>query len=165
MGSNVLNLRFSDKLYLSGAMASTNLPDKNFKQFFDAEKILKKYFEIVNPASYGNFGIQSIINEYTDHNVIKNKGSKILNGHILGNEISGWSNFLKRDIKLLLDCDGIIMLPGWDFYKSKGATLEKQIAESLEIKVFYYEDVLNFISQNINRPLEAIEGQLTLNDK
>lgn len=39
---------------------------------------------------------------------------------------------LKRDIKALIDCDFIYMLDGWE--KSRGATLEKMVADGLEIK-------------------------------
>lgn len=107
------------RIYISGAMASTNLPDKNYTQFFEAENILRKYFNnIINPAALGSL------------------------------ENEDWHKYLKRDLKLLIDCDAIIMLPGWDTYKSKGASLEKYVAESLGIDVYYYSDILNFISNN-----------------
>lgn len=38
------------------------------------------------------------------------------------------SDFMKADIKALLECEGIYMISGWK--KSKGACLEKQIAEA-----------------------------------
>lgn|SRR5512147_942040 len=37
--------------------------------------------------------------------------------------------YMKADIKLLLDCDFIVMLDGWE--KSRGACMEKQIADFL----------------------------------
>jgi hypothetical protein len=43
-----------------------------------------------------------------------------------------WADYIKRDIKWLLDCDYIVKIPGWD--KSKGARLESRIAESVGIK-------------------------------
>lgn len=45
---------------------------------------------------------------------------------------ASWKEYMQHDIKLLVDCDGILMLPDWK--ESKGATLEKTIAESLGIR-------------------------------
>ena len=44
---------------------------------------------------------------------------------------------MAADIVLLLDCDAIYMLPGWE--ASKGATLEKNIAERTGKKIIHYE--------------------------
>jgi hypothetical protein len=44
-----------------------------------------------------------------------------------------WVEYMKLDIKQLLDCDVILMLPGWE--DSAGARLENIIAESLEMGV------------------------------
>ena len=43
-----------------------------------------------------------------------------------------WSEYMREDIKALMDCDGIYMLDGWE--KSSGARLEEHIAMRLEIK-------------------------------
>jgi len=50
-------------------------------------------------------------------------------------EIPGgtWLDYMKRDIPLLLDCDRIYMLPGWE--DSKGAQLEYSIAWELQLSV------------------------------
>ena len=42
-----------------------------------------------------------------------------------------WSDFMRRDIKMLCDCDYICLLPNWK--KSKGARLEATIADQLGI--------------------------------
>lgn len=44
-----------------------------------------------------------------------------------------WADCLKRDIIELLKCDAIVMLRGWE--KSKGAQLERHIAEQLGLIV------------------------------
>ena len=51
-------------------------------------------------------------------------------------EIPGWewADYLKRDIPLLLGCEAIYLLEGWE--DSKGAELECGIAESLSFEVF-----------------------------
>lgn len=44
-----------------------------------------------------------------------------------------WDYYLREDIKLLVDCDGVALLPGWG--KSKGARLEQYIAKKLGMRV------------------------------
>ena len=46
-----------------------------------------------------------------------------------------WSEFMVVDIKALLDCNAICMIKGWE--QSKGARLEKHIAEELGFYVIY----------------------------
>lgn len=43
-----------------------------------------------------------------------------------------WGNHMKADLKLMLDCDMVYLLPDW--MNSKGATIEKNLAEALGIK-------------------------------
>lgn len=45
-----------------------------------------------------------------------------------------WHVYLRKDIRLLMDCDTIHMLPGWE--SSRGARLELHIAKELG---FYVE--------------------------
>jgi hypothetical protein len=56
----------------------------------------------------------------------------------LDNGISGYDykKHMRADIKMLLECDAICMLPCWT--DSRGATLEKEIAEATGIEVMYY---------------------------
>ncbi len=44
-----------------------------------------------------------------------------------------WQALLREDVRLLLDCQGIILLPGWS--KSKGAQLEYYVAMKLGMGV------------------------------
>lgn len=46
-----------------------------------------------------------------------------------------WSDYLRIDIRLLMDCDGIYMLPGWS--ESRGARLEHHVARELGFFVVY----------------------------
>ncbi len=49
-----------------------------------------------------------------------------------GNE-HPWSEYMRRDIPVLLSCDGIFLLPCW--VDSKGARLEKHIADELGMTI------------------------------
>lgn len=93
-------------VYVSGPM--TNMPELNFPAFKRAAASLRSSgYEVINPAEFeGN------------HDPAKK-----------------WSDFLRRDIKALMDCDAIAMLPGWE--KSKGARLEKHNAEQLDMRVIF----------------------------
>lgn len=44
-----------------------------------------------------------------------------------------WSEYLRKDIRALMDCAGVITLPGWQ--ESRGATLEVHIAQALGMQV------------------------------
>lgn len=50
-------------------------------------------------------------------------------------EIPGlsWASYLREDIKVLMTCDGVVTLPGWQ--ESRGATLEVHIAHALGMQV------------------------------
>lgn len=83
----------------------TGLPHLNFPAFFaEARRLRDLGYDVVNPAE---------INPDPD---------------------AEWVDCLKMDIKALLDCDGIAMLPGWQ--TSRGARLEHHIASTLSFRVF-----------------------------
>ena len=44
-----------------------------------------------------------------------------------------WSDYLRKDIRALMDCGGVITLPGWQ--ESRGASLEVHIAHALGMTV------------------------------
>lgn len=45
-----------------------------------------------------------------------------------------WVDCMRADLKQLVDCDAIVLLPGWE--KSKGATLEHTVAVALGLRVY-----------------------------
>jgi hypothetical protein len=55
------------------------------------------------------------------------------------NKTAPWADFMREDIKALMDCDEILMLPGWSI--SRGARLENLIAMLMEMKVTYAQGV------------------------
>jgi hypothetical protein len=98
-----------NRLYLSGPMS--NLPDENFPAFNEASaKLRAAGFTVVNPAEL-----------------------KVDVTGLTGR--ARWQKFLKADLKALVDCDAIVMLPGWE--SSEGAELERYVAKKLGIEVAY----------------------------
>ena len=93
------------RVYISGPMSG--LPDLNFPAFHEAAAYLRaKGFNVVNPAEKQDEGRPDMT----------------------------WADYLRLDIKLLMDCDAIYMLEGWA--SSKGARLERTIALSLGFTIW-----------------------------
>lgn len=70
--------------------------------------------------------------------IVETVGFEVINPAGLGEIPAGsWADYMRRDIKLLMDCDGVYMLPGW--HESKGAQIEHQLARDLGLNI-YYED-------------------------
>ena len=100
-------MRKTNTVYLSGPM--TGLPDNNFPTFNAAASGLRMLgYNVVNPAELDT----------------KVEG--------LGTD-QAWRQYMRADIKYLLDCDAIVMLPGWN--ESRVATLEHLIAQGLQMPV------------------------------
>lgn len=53
-------------------------------------------------------------------------------GEVQLDDEASWSDYMRADLKLLLDCDFIYMLDGWE--DSKGARIERELAENLGIE-------------------------------
>lgn len=53
-----------------------------------------------------------------------------------------WVDYLKRDLRAMLDCDGVAMLDGWA--TSRGALLEVHVAESLGLEVRHLIDWVSY---------------------
>lgn len=61
---------------------------------------------------------------------IRARGFYVVNPAELGEIAEGvWTDYLKRDIRIILECTGLILLPGYG--TSKGAKLERKVAYAL----------------------------------
>ena len=93
------------KIYISGAIEHHDLEERR-KAFGDAERYMSlKGFAPVNPFKNGV------------------------------SPDAHWREHMRTDIGLLLGCDGIYMLRGWEL--SKGAKLELDVASSCGIEVLF----------------------------
>ena len=61
-------------------------------------------------------------------------------------EGASWEDYMRNDLKALLDCTHLALLPGWE--KSKGAHLELHIAHRLAMGVFQYDKLLKIAGEN-----------------
>lgn len=50
-----------------------------------------------------------------------------------------WADCLRADIVAMMDCDSVVLLPGW--INSRGACLERHIAVQLGMRVFEFEEL------------------------
>lgn len=106
------------KIYISGKISDMPYHEA-FEKFERAENMLKEIgFEVINPMKL-------------DHK----------------NAVT-WSDYMRTDIKALMDCDNIHMLPNWR--SSEGAKLEKYIANELDIKEY---SSVNIFIEHLRRSL------------
>lgn len=93
------------KIYISGAI--TDMPNGNK---FEFEKYENKFRVLgLEPINPHKLHTEEQIEKFT------------------------WHDFMKSDIKALVDCDIVAVINGWQ--KSKGANLEVHIARHLEIPI------------------------------
>jgi nucleoside 2-deoxyribosyltransferase len=51
-----------------------------------------------------------------------------------------WAHYMKLALKDMLDCDAIVLLPGWE--RSQGAAIEAFVAARCELEFLPYQDVV-----------------------
>ena len=118
------------KIYISGPISGLPL-ETVYNNFTNAEvQLLEQGYEVVNPI---NNGLPTN---------------------------ATWEEHMRADLRLLLDCDAIYMLEGWE--KSRGARIEYALAVDLKMDIQYqfkYSHALNLDLSIYAEPLN-----LTLSD-
>ena len=116
-----LNMDDPKRIYIAGPM--TGLPEHNFPAFHAAADGLREAgWDVVNPAE--NFdGRTNLPRE----------------------------SYLRADMALLVDCEAVAMLPGWE--DSRGAKLEYMLACELGMKI---------LDADTLRPLADVPGAMVL---
>lgn len=67
---------------------------------------------------------------------LKRRGYDVVNPHDNGlTEEDTWEAHMRADLRMMLDCDAIALLPGWS--ESRGACLEKRLAKELGMLIIY----------------------------
>lgn len=113
------------KLYLSGAITGK----ENYKrEFYEAKEKLIKFQEDNNKRKdTENIDLDIIVPCDYDHL----------------NKTGRWEDYLKNDIKILVDCDCLIDIEN-ESYNSKGVLLEKMICIALGIPIISLSSFLNY---------------------
>ena len=115
-------------VYLSGPMSG--LPDLNYPAFMAAAHALRQIgYTVVNPAEF------------------KTDASGMT-------EAQAWRAYMNMDIKALVECDGIVMLPAWT--ESRGATLERSIAQGLGMRVMTLTDAILEAPEHVEAAYKAV---------
>ncbi|MEM7311341.1 MAG: DUF4406 domain-containing protein [Planctomycetota bacterium] len=105
------------RLYVSGPMRGRRL--YNFPAFFKAAINLRLAGnEVINPAE-------------------KDMAAGLDPSRPLDDQGFDLGVWLRRDFQDVLDCDAIVLLPGWE--QSKGACAERVVAQMAGKKIYYYE--------------------------
>lgn len=95
------------RVYISGPM--TGYEELNFPAFNAAARTLRLIgYEVTNPAEF-----------QTDSTGMEADAA--------------WCMYMRQDIKALMDCDAIVMLPEWP--DSRGAVIERDLAMKLSMPV------------------------------
>lgn len=67
---------------------------------------------------------------------LRSQGLKVVNPAEFGEGAGlSWSDYLRKDIRALMDCTAVYMLPGWE--RSRGARLEHYIAQQLGMVIMH----------------------------
>lgn len=67
---------------------------------------------------------------------LKWRGYDVVNPYDNGlTEEDTWEAHMRADLRMMLDCDAIALLPGWR--DSRGACLEKRVAKELGMSIMY----------------------------
>ena len=98
------------RVYISGAITGVKHADKLFARA--EEKLELLGYDVVNPYKFG----EHLKKEYAKEN-----------------KVPAYEDYMKDDINLLFYCDAIYLLENWG--TSKGARLEKKIAEVLKMQI------------------------------
>lgn len=102
------------KLYLSGPM--TGYDEFNYPAFHAFASMLRnRGHEVVSPPEQDE-----------------------ISG--LDPKVAKWEEFIRWDIRVLIDCEAIVLMDGW--HKSRGARLEHHIADALGLKVLTIHESL-----------------------
>jgi hypothetical protein len=99
------------RVYISGPI--TGMPNDNREAFKEAARVLEDLgYDPVNPFDVGV--------------------------NVTPGQPTTWADCLRADLRALLDCQGVALLPGHD--KSQGSNLEAYVARSLGMEVMLLED-------------------------
>jgi len=127
--------------YLAGPMSG--IPAFNYPAFDEAAAELRKMgYKITSPAEMDDPEVAKV--------ALESPLGELGDGMVVNGECHTWGDFLSRDVKLLADeCGGIILLPGWE--KSKGARLECFVAIQCGYDCYFWFPEYKILSLTTHR--------------
>lgn len=106
-------------IYISGKMSGVE--DWNFPAFFELdEKLSADGYKVINPAKNDGETLEE---------ALASVGT-------FDNPAHDWAEYIKKDVKQLMDANAICVLPGWQ--NSRGATLEVKLGQALGLPICIY---------------------------
>lgn len=102
-------------IFISGPM--TGHVDFNYPAFHEAGAYLKEHGHRFLSPAHGRFGHPRTAPA--------------------PDEAKPWESYMRESLKQMLYCDRILMLPGWE--NSRGATIEKELAETLGMTIEHWK--------------------------
>lgn len=78
---------------------------------------------------------------------LKARGFKVLNPIKGEKDGKVWSYYMRKDLKKLLKCDGIVLLQDW--FISDGARLELTVAEAFGMEVLQFDTIYGTLTKEI----------------
>jgi hypothetical protein len=109
------------KVYLSGPISG--VPFGNRPAFDDmADRLRANGFDPINPHDVGDALFAEVEQAST------NDGQALL-------DRLTWLDYMRADIKAMMDADAILLLPGWG--GSRGACVENKLAALLDVPRFH----------------------------
>ncbi len=109
-------LSLGSRVYIAGPM--TGQQDRNFPLFFSVERSLRAQgYRPINPARNDGPSVSTAVQNANQSGL-------------------SWADYMRMDLRRLSRSDAICLLPGW--YNSKGAGLERTIAEALGMPVYVW---------------------------
>lgn len=75
--------------------------------------------------------------------VLRKQGFEVVNPITINHDHDlSWESYMKADIKEMCDCQAIYMLSNW--YNSKGAIIEHDLAKKLKFRMIYEKELTFF---------------------
>ena len=129
------------KCYISGPM--TGIEDENRKEFEEAKKRLDYFgFDSINPHTIHSKELIDDIDKRFKAGVLS--------------EDERWALFLKKDIEVLMRCEFIVVLKGWE--NSRGARLEVFNALSVNMPMFSAHTLAEFTKEEAFNLMRSAVG-------
>lgn len=117
------------KVYISGPISANveGTAEQRKERFMLCEQwiLLHKPWQPINPLK-----VQACV----DHSC-GGAANNLIQGVDDANPEHSWECLMRHDLKALLDCRGIVLLPGWEH--SPGATMEADIARALGMTPYF----------------------------